>query len=188
MLDITPYEVTVKETGGSINLNNLVKHSDFSGEHLGYILERLCNSYSTIEIANGVSKYLVNTHHFIQQFVANFFLEVLIGIAKHSNGIDPRNEIALNFCEWLRGLSRNKEPDFSLLSGAINAHSDLNPVTYVITVSNRGTDVELFNKKQDALKDIKTIVWDLLGQCVLWRSACRSWKSGCDHPGGYYGF
>lgn len=106
------YSIVKTKTNLEIDLNDLVRRSDFSGEHFGYILKVLCNRYGTQDIAEKTAIQILNDHPSLQQSIVRFFIEIMVAMSKHSQFTDPRNESAINFCHRIAQM--RKDGDISL--------------------------------------------------------------------------
>jgi len=90
-----------------IDLNELVRHSNFSGEHFAYILEVLCNRFGTQDIAEKAALKILSTHLSLQQSIIRFFIEIMVAISKHAQFTDPRNENAINLCHRIAQMKKD---------------------------------------------------------------------------------
>lgn len=101
------YSTVTTESNTVIDLNELVRHSDFSGEHFGYILKVLCNRYGTQEIARKAALQILEDHPSLQQSIIRLFIEIMVAMSNHSQYTDPRNENALNLCHRVAQLKKD---------------------------------------------------------------------------------
>lgn len=101
----------VLEGGVEIGIRALVRHSDFSPEHLAAILAEVYNGFAFSRFDEKLAAALLTKHRTLQQSVIRAFVDVMIQMGQQCGefGTDARNQNGIEFCRRLGEMAKNNE-------------------------------------------------------------------------------